>query len=127
VNEKKTLLVVEDDHDVLDLLEVYLYKRYDLHIAMNGFEGLTRAEELIPDCIISDIMMPVMNGIKFFNELRKRDNCNKIPVVAITSYSKDITSKSLINMGFSTVITKPFTQEQITTAVAHVLAEEHSV
>ena len=99
---------MDDSHDTLDMLEIYLFKEYIIHTAQNGFEGLSRAQTLMPSCIITDIMMPVMDGIKFFNSLRSREDTAKIPVIAVTAFLKPVTTKSLLNMGFADVITKPF-------------------
>jgi CheY-like chemotaxis protein len=113
MSEKTKILLVDDNHDVLDLLEVFLFGHYEIVTAVNGFEGLNLAEELQPDIIVTDIMMPVMDGIKFLNMLRKKPETALIPVVAITSFAKKLNVKSLINMGFSGVVAKPFNREAI--------------
>jgi CheY-like chemotaxis protein len=123
MNEKIKILLVDDNHDILDLLEVYLYGKYEILTAVNGFEGLKLAEDLQPDIIITDIMMPVMDGIKFLNMLRKNPETVSIPVVAITSFAKKLNVKSLINMGFSGVVAKPFKRD----AILSVLADLHRV
>ncbi len=101
------VLLVDDDHDTLDVLEIILYKDYEIITAMNGFEALKKVEEEAPDLIITDIMMPVMNGIRFFNNLRKSAIARNVPVVAVTSFSREYPAKSLTNMGFSGIIAKP--------------------
>jgi CheY-like chemotaxis protein len=114
---KKKVLLVDDNHDILDLLEVFLYGKYDLITAINGFEGLKNARELQPDLIITDIMMPVMDGIKFLNSLREEPKTARIPVIAITSFIKKGNVKSLLSVGFSAVITKPFSRQTLTSTV----------
>lgn len=116
------ILLIDDNHDTLDLLEVLLYKDFEIITALNGFDGLKRAEEEIPDLIITDIMMPVMDGIRFFNSLKKMEKTCKIPVIAITSFVKKITRKSLINIGFNGVISKPIDRETILDTVIKVLS-----
>ena len=101
------VLLVDDDPDTLDLLEIILYKDYEVITAVNGFEGLKKFEVLAPDLIITDIMMPVMNGIRFFNNLRKNASGRIVPVVAVTGFSREYPVKSLANMGFSGIIPKP--------------------
>lgn len=103
----KKILLVDDNHDILDLLEMYLYKEYDVITAMNGFEGLKKTEEELPDLVITDIMMPVMDGIRFFNKLKRQEKTRDIPVIAITSFVKKITRRSLLNIGFNGVLSKP--------------------
>jgi CheY-like chemotaxis protein len=80
---------------------------------MNGFEGLKMSEELLPDFILTDIMMPVLDGIKFLNKLRKQPKTVNIPVIAITSFAKETNIKSLLNMGFNGVVLKPFKRDAI--------------
>jgi len=122
MNKMMKILLIDDNHDTLDLLEVLLYKDFEIITALNGFDGLKRAEEEIPDLIITDIMMPVMDGIRFFNSLKKMEKTCKIPVIAITSFVKKITRKSLINIGFNGVISKPIDRETILDTVTKVLS-----
>ena len=107
MNLRSKILIVDDDHDSLDLLEMILYRDYEVIIAMNGFEALKKVEEEAPELIITDIMMPVMNGIRFFNGLRKSPETHAVPVIALTSFSKEYPARSLVNMGFSGVVAKP--------------------
>ncbi|MFW5775470.1 MAG: response regulator [Chitinivibrionales bacterium] len=122
----KKILLVDDNHDTLDLLEVYLYKEYDIYTALNGFEGLNIAREQIPDCILTDIMMPVMDGIQFFNHLRRDEATVHIPVIALTSFVKKANTKSLENIGFNDVVTKPLDRDRILDAV-HKIFENRTV
>lgn len=115
------ILLVDDSHDELDLLEMYLYNDYEIFTATNGFIGLKSAEEHIPDLIITDIMMPVMDGIRFFNNLKKQDKTASIPVIAVTSFARKITKKSLMNMGFNGVLAKPLEKEPVLDTIQTVL------
>ena len=118
---KSKLLIIDDNDNTLDLLEIFLYKHYDIITAQNGFDGLNKAQEDAPDCIITDIMMPVMDGIKFFNTLKKNEKIAHIPVIAITSFIKKISTKSLLNIGFSDVILKPLKLQVILKKVKKVM------
>jgi CheY-like chemotaxis protein len=113
MKDKKKILLVDDNHDILDLLEVFLYDDFEITSVLNGFEGLKIAEEILPDLIITDIMMPVMDGIKFLNNLRKKPKVAGVPVIAVTSFAKKLNIKSLLNMGFNGVVSKPFSREEI--------------
>jgi CheY-like chemotaxis protein len=125
MKKMKKVLLIDDDHGILDLLEVYLYGDYEIITALNGFEGLKKADEFIPDFIITDIMMPVMDGIKFLNTLRKRQETANIPVIAITSFTKKINEKSLLNMGYNGVIFKPLKREAVLKAIDNVFNKGH--
>jgi CheY-like chemotaxis protein len=115
------ILLVDDSHDELDLLEMYLYNEYEIFTAMNGFEALKTAEQEVPDLIITDIMMPVMDGIRFFNNLKKQPKTANIPVIAVTSFAKKITKKSLMNMGFNGVLAKPLEKEPVIETIQTIL------
>jgi CheY-like chemotaxis protein len=124
MKKHKKVVLIDDDHGVLDLLEVYLYGEYEIITALNGFEGLKKAVEFLPDFIITDIMMPVMDGIKFLNTLRKRSETATIPVIAITSFNKMMNEKSLLNMGFKGVIFKPLSREAVVEVIEDVFSKQ---
>ena len=94
---------------------------YEVITAHNGFDGINSAQEESPDCIITDIMMPVMNGIRFFNNLKKNDKVAHIPVIAVTSFIKKMNTKSLMNIGFSDVISKPLKLNTVINKVQKVM------
>ena len=121
MSAKRSILLVDDDHDTLDLLEVILFKDYEL---LNGFEGLSRAQQEHPDLVITDIMMPVMDGIKLINSLRHQPETAGIPVVAITSFTEKHSVKGLLNVGFRDVITKPFSREDVLSTIRGILGDE---
>lgn len=115
------ILIVNNDHAILDLFELFLYNDYEVVTALNGFEGLTKAEKEVPDLIITDITMPAMDGIRFFNLAAKNEVIRRVPVVAVTSFAESVTAKSLINMGFSGVIPKPLERGLVLTIIADTL------
>jgi CheY-like chemotaxis protein len=112
-NNKKKLLIIDDSHDILDLMEIFLYERYECYTALNGFEGIKMAKDILPDIIITDIVMPVIDGIKFLNNIKSEEKTAKIPVIALTSFTKKKNIKSLLSCGFCAVITKPFVRDSI--------------
>lgn len=119
---KKVILLIDDSADTLDLIEVYLYRDFEIITAENGFTGMRLAREKLPALIITDIMMPVMDGIKLFNDVRKLETTSKIPVVAMTSFMKKITRKSLLNIGFNGVIAKPIERDKLLALIRGVLS-----
>jgi CheY-like chemotaxis protein len=107
MNKRPRILVVDDDHDALDLLEILLYKKYEIVTAGNGFEALASVKDHVPSLIITDVMMPGMDGIKLMTGLRGTPSTAKVPVVAITAFTEEHPVKSLLAMGFAGVIAKP--------------------
>ena len=126
MTKRKKVLLIDDNDDTIDLLEVFLFEDYDLLIARNGYEGLTVSTESQPDCIITDIMMPVMDGIRFFNELKRRESTMHIPVIAFTAFSEPSNAVSLMNIGFNAVLTKPFDRQVIQKTIGDILSKKCS-
>lgn len=123
---KKKILLVDDTEEMLDLLEIALYKQYDIYTAVNGALGIDMALKIQPACILTDIMMPVMDGVRFFNSLRKESTLEHIPVIAVTTFDKKMSTKSLINMGFYDVVTKPFELKKVVDVVNSLLYNNES-
>lgn len=123
---KKSILLVDDNEYTLDLLEIFLYKQYEILTAQNGFDGYNIAMEKVPACIITDVMMPVMDGIKFISNLKKREKTSLIPVIAVTSFIKKISRRSLLNIGFRDVVLKPLKRNTVVNAVKNVIESDYS-
>jgi CheY-like chemotaxis protein len=119
---KKKILIVDDSHEILDLLELFLFSTFEVITAVNGFEALNKAKEHLPDGIITDIMMPGMDGIQFFNALKKVDSLAQVPVIAVTSFDKKINTRSLFNLGFTEVVVKPLKRETILETITKAVA-----
>lgn len=107
---KKTVLVVEDDLALLEALELMLKEHYNVIKATNGKEAIKLYHTVKPDLVLTDIVMPEMDGIKVAEEILRKDPNAKI--VGITAYylSKE---KDLINAGAKEVIEKPFTRRKL--------------
>jgi CheY-like chemotaxis protein len=122
MNKRPLILVVDDDHDTLDLLEIMLYKKYEIITAGNGFEALAAVRNHAPSLVITDVMMPGMDGMKLLSGLRGIPATEKVPVVAITAFTEEHPVKSLLSMGFAGVIAKPPDTAALETLVSRLLA-----
>ncbi len=112
-DEKPLLLVVEDNDDVAQYLMTLLAKDYDVIIAVNGEDGVTKSIEYMPDIIISDIMMPVMDGIEMLKSVKNDFRTSHIPVVILTARA-DIGSRlEGLERGADAYIAKPFLKEEL--------------
>ncbi len=118
---KKKLLLVDDTEEMLDLLEIAFYQQFEIYTASNGAIGVDQAVKIVPDCIITDIMMPVMDGIRFFNSLRREKVTENIPVIAVTTFEKKMSRKSLKNIGFCEVVSKPLELKKVIDVVNEIL------
>jgi CheY-like chemotaxis protein len=86
LHQMKTVLVVEDDADILSsLAEVIREEGYEVHTAANGYQALAEVQRHTPDLIFLDLMMPIMNGWKFLEELRRRFPTYRAPIVLLSA------------------------------------------
>ncbi|MCB0006168.1 MAG: response regulator, partial [Anaerolineales bacterium] len=114
MNRVAKILVVEDNLDMLDgivdYLEVNRALEYsvEIHRAMNGFQALALMETVTPDIIISDIMMPEMDGFVFYARVRKETRWTRIPFVFLTARGDETDIRIGQEMGADLYITKPF-------------------
>jgi CheY-like chemotaxis protein len=116
------ILVVDDNADTLDIVELYLYRDFEVFTAEHGYKGVEQALKTDPDLILTDIMMPGMDGVRMFNELRRHEKTASVPVVAMTSFLKKITRKSLLSIGFSDVVEKPVDRERLHSVIGRILS-----
>jgi response regulator RpfG family c-di-GMP phosphodiesterase len=104
---KQTILLVEDDVSILKLLEFILKKDYNVICAINGRDALEKITSNKPSLIISDIMMPEMNGIELKKELNIKSETSKIPFIFMTAISDKNTRQVSQELGVSEYIIKP--------------------
>jgi CheY-like chemotaxis protein len=104
------ILVVEDDASIRGFVsEVLRDDGYEVSEASNGFEALEALAERLPDLIVLDLMMPIMDGWTFVEECHRSRVCDEVPIV-ITSASHDLpsTAEHLRSFGVRTCLPKPF-------------------
>ncbi|MDQ2730677.1 MAG: response regulator [Armatimonadota bacterium] len=101
------VLVVEDDLDVQEALQCILeLEGYTVIVANNGLEALHRVEAEPPGLILLDLMMPVMDGFGFTEEMRRREGSCRIPIMVVTAYGN--TAELASRLGQVKFIHKPF-------------------
>lgn len=116
-----SILVVEDEHTLRRLLEYRLGKQYDVSTAANGEEALARVTERIPDLIVSDIMMPKMDGFALQSALQKQKNTRAIPFIFLTAKADETSRRKGMRTGVDDYITKPFDIEQLLSRIERLL------
>jgi two-component system sensor histidine kinase/response regulator len=124
----KKLLVVEDEKIIRDNIKEYFeLNDFVVKSATNGLEALTILENFKPDVIISDMMMPEMDGIKLLEKLRENKATNLIPFLMLTARVKSVDHRKSMNLGADDYITKPFDFKDLYNAVQSQLKKKSNV
>jgi two-component system, chemotaxis family, chemotaxis protein CheY len=119
---KKTILTVDDSPSIRQMVKLTLTGAgYDVVEAGNGAEGLSKVQGGAPHMIVTDLNMPVMNGLDFIREVRKLPTCRGVPILFLTTESDEGMKKEAKSAGATGWITKPFQQEQLVAVVKKVL------
>lgn len=122
--DKKSILIIEDEHSVRQLVSRLLTKHgFEVQIARDGLDALHQLEEVRPDLIIADVMMPNLDGLTLVKALKRRKETRAIPVIFLTAKSDPLSMIEGINSGAKFYITKPFQIEDVLTKVNKVLSE----
>lgn len=112
-NEKPVLLIVEDDQDIRIFIKSIFNTEYKILEAANGKEGIRTGINQIPDIIISDVMMPLGDGIELCNTLKANIKTSHIPIVLLTAKSGDQNEIQGLKSGADAYVTKPFNSKKL--------------
>lgn len=107
------VLVVEDHSDVAHLIGAALYPGYTVHYAYDGEQGLARAKELIPDLIITDVKMPLMDGLELCRRVRATRALRHIPLLMLSARTSGQDRIRGIEAGADVYMVKPFAADEI--------------
>lgn len=118
---KHSILVVEDEHTLRRLLQYRLSKKYEVQTAANGEEAVRAIGQHIPDLIISDIMMPRMDGFALQQALQNDPITRAIPFIFLTAKADEQSRMRGMRTGVDDYITKPFDIEQLLSRVERLL------
>lgn len=118
---RKTILLVEDDNDVRDFLASELESCFNLKVATDGQMGLAMAKEEDFDLVVSDVMMPGMNGFELTKRLKNKFETCHIPVILLTALSTDDKVLEGTESGADAYITKPFSPQLLVARIFQLL------
>ena len=122
-----TVLIVDDNADIRTYLRSILQGQYRVLEAEDGKRGLELAREQVPDLIVSDVMMPVMNGLEFCQQVKKDDISSHIPVILLTARALEKHQIEGYESGADAYITKPFSPELLLARIDNLLQSRHQL
>ena len=120
-----SVLIVEDDHNIAELLQMYLEKEgYTVTLAGDGGQGLTKFRAVQPDLVLLDVMMPVMDGWAVCKAIRAEA---QTPVIMLTAKGETDDKVSGLKCGADDYITKPFEMKEVLARIEAVLRRSTGV
>lgn len=118
-----TILIVEDAPSEMALMRSYIIDEgYNIITANTGKEALVKILSEKPNLVITDLVMPEMNGLELCRSLKKNPQTKNLPIIACTSKNQEIDKLWGMKQGIDIYITKPYTKEQIINAIYSLLS-----
>ena len=127
VDRRPQVVVIDDNEEIRSYVKESLVGRYDVFTANNGAEGLKLISKYIPDIIISDIMMPVMDGIQLCSNVKKDLRLSHIPVILLTAKNTIEDRSEGYEAGADSYLTKPFTSTMLHTRISTLLESRRKI
>jgi signal transduction histidine kinase/DNA-binding response OmpR family regulator len=121
------LLVVEDNTDMRNYICKTLAEHYEMSEAINGKEGLKKAQETLPDLIISDIMMPEMDGFKLCQEIKSHELTSHIPVILLTAKADHQSRMEGLETRADDYLSKPFDADELKLIIRNRIEERRAL
>jgi YesN/AraC family two-component response regulator len=120
-SEKPLILIIDDSNDIIDFVRISLFNKYNFITAEDGEEGFTKAIKFLPEIIISDIMMPVMDGLTLCKKIKENSKTSHISMVLLTAKDQMAHKVEGIRTGADVYITKPFEMEFLEANIDHLI------
>jgi CheY-like chemotaxis protein/two-component sensor histidine kinase len=121
-DERLEILIVEDNHDLRSYIGNILQPKYKIVEAVDGIDGLKIAEATIPDLIISDVMMPGMDGFEMCKNLKANPKTNHIPLILITAKAARENKLEGLETGVDDYLVKPFDEAELLIRIKNLIA-----
>jgi YesN/AraC family two-component response regulator len=118
---RQRLVIVEDDEEIRGFLEGELSADYHVTTCSNGREGLSEVLRTIPDLVISDVMMPEMDGNTMCSKIKSNSSTSHIPVILLTAKSRDEDQLEGLEMGADAYVMKPFNMDILRRTIVNLI------
>ena len=116
------ILIVEDERGLTQTLSWYFAREgYEAVVAHDGLEGLRKAQALLPDVVLLDVMLPTLSGLEVCRELRAGDRTKDLPIILLTARAEETDQLVGLNMGADDYVTKPFSNKVLVQRVKALL------
>jgi DNA-binding response OmpR family regulator/ligand-binding sensor domain-containing protein/two-component sensor histidine kinase len=122
-----SILIIDDEKETVEILERFLIADFKIFKANNGVDGLTLAQETLPDIIICDIMMPKMSGIEFLDIVKNDKKLSHIQVIMFTAKTSEDDMIDAFDCGADAYLTKPISLKYLRRRIDRLLAQSESV
>lgn len=121
-SDKPIILVVEDNNELCTYVGEHLRSDYQVIEAVDGQEGVNQALTIIPDLILSDVMMPKLDGYELISTLKNDDRTSHIPIIILSAKASFESKMSGLTLGADDYLSKPFELSELTTRIHNILA-----
>lgn len=118
-----SVLIVEDNKDLCNMLKLQLEDKFNVYVANDGVEGLKKVHLYHPDIVVTDQMMPNMDGMEMLQRIRKDFQISHIPVIILTAKGNDEAKTKAITRGANAYIIKPFSKDYLIARMEQLLNE----
>ena len=120
------ILVVDDEQDILELIRHSLNKEgFEVHIAMNGQQAIEKAKQIIPDLILMDVMMPIMDGMEACRQLKEDPTTKNISIVFLTARSEEFAELAGFEAGADDYVAKPIRSRVLLSRIKALLRRQN--
>lgn len=125
--QKDTIAIIDDNREIVAFIKNALEEQYNCVVAFDGKEGLEKIENTLPNLIIADQMMPIMNGFQLIKAIKRNPLTANIPIIMLTAKDDNATEMQSIKLGIDVFLTKPFDIDKITLQIARLINKKSAL
>jgi len=127
IKKMAKILVVDDEQDILELIRHSLNKEgFEVHIAVNGQQAIDKAKQILPDLILMDVMMPVMDGMEACRQLKEDPTTNHISIIFLTARSEEFAELAGFEAGADDYVSKPIRSRVLLSRIKAILRRQNA-